>query len=211
MLNIKYNPSFPGKLLYPEIQWRSVCNKVLLTIDDCPNAGLTEQILRVLDDLQIKALFFAIGRNIRQTGNLLREVSSNGHEIGNHSFSHRNLNKLTIAEVHDELKETLDLITKITGTPPRYFRPPYGRFSRRILREAQAGNMQTVLWSLITYDYKNDVNLLKFTFRYLRNDAIVVMHDNVKNASVIRDGIYSLNDYIQRHNFEFGTPHECLK
>jgi peptidoglycan/xylan/chitin deacetylase (PgdA/CDA1 family) len=211
MFRIKYDPSVPGQFLFPQIQWRSCCDKVLVTLDDSPNKGITDGLLQQLEDLQITALFFCIGRNIRQTGGMVAEIAAAGHEIGNHSFQHRNLRRLSGSEVGTELRAASDCIAEATGRRPRYFRPPYGRFSRAIVDAARAEGMQPVLWSLLTYDYKNDINLLKFTFRYLRRDAIVVLHDNTKNASIIHEGIAALNDDVHSKNFKFGTPGECLK
>lgn len=211
MFRIKYDPSVPGQLLFPQVQWRSRCEKVLVTLDDSPNMGITDGLLQQLADLHITALFFCIGRNIKQTGSLVAEIAAAGHEIGNHSFHHRNMRQLSGSEMQTELRAASDCIAELTGRRPGYFRPPYGRFSRMLLDAARAEGMQPVLWSLLTYDYKNDINLLKFTFRYLRRDAIVVLHDNTKNATVIHDGIAALNDDVLSKNFKFGTPGECLK
>ncbi len=208
---LKYDPSSFGSILFPDIQWRSKTGKILLTFDDSPNEKITLELLKILSDLSIKALFFCIGRNIMQTGGLVAEISAEGHMLGNHSFHHTNLRKTPLAGVKQELRQTSELIEQITGSRPKFFRPPYGRFSRSIVRAAAEENLKTVLWSLLTFDYKNDLNLLKFAVQFMRNDAIIVMHDNTKNASILRDGIISVNDFIRSQNFAIGTPQECLK
>ncbi len=211
MFRLKYDLSSIGKIFYPDICWTSSTNKVLLTIDDSPNSQITERILTTLDENKITALFFCIGRNIEQTGSLVSEISSAGHEIGNHGYNHVNLCSCSPEQVKVELEKTSGIIAEKTNCLPRFFRPPFGRFNRKITGAASEIGLQTILWSLITYDYKNDINLVKLTFRFLRGNAIVVLHDNTKNAGIICESISLLNEYLQEHNLQFGTPLECLK
>ncbi len=211
MFRLKYDPSAIGKFIFPNVTWRSSANKILLTFDDSPNKHITERILKTLEKNNITALFFCIGRNIEQTGSLVSEISTAGHCIGNHGYTHINLRKCAINQVKDEINKTSQLIAEKTGKSPRFFRPPFGRFNREIISTAAEIGLKTILWTLITYDYKNDINLVKFTFRFIRDNAIIVLHDNIKNADIICDSINLLYEYIQKNNLQFGIPRECLK
>ncbi len=208
---LKHDPSSIGKFLYPEIKWRTGNNKILLTIDDSPNKTITPLILKILSEAKVEALFFCIGRNIRQTGSLVNEIIAENHTLGNHSFNHINLRKLKDEDLVKELDECSDLLSNAAGKPIKYFRPPYGKFNSSVVSAAKAKGMSTVLWSLLTYDYKNDINLVKFAYRYLKNNSIVVLHDNTKNSSIIENSLYKLFEEVEKNNFKFGSPVECLK
>ena len=77
--------------MFPKAIWNSKIDKVLLTIDDSPTKNGTEQILKLLQENKIKALFFVCGKEIEKNINLIKEINSEGHTIGNHSFSHQSL------------------------------------------------------------------------------------------------------------------------
>jgi hypothetical protein len=72
--------------------------------------------------------------------------------------------------------------------------------------------MKCVMWSLLTYDYKNDFDVVKFAVsKYLRSNSIVVLHDNNKSKDVIKDSINFIADEAARKGYSIGEPIECLK
>jgi hypothetical protein len=73
-------------------------------------------------------------------------------------------------------------------------------------------NQSVVMWSLLTYDYKNDFNLVKFiTTKFLKNNSIIVLHDSMKSKGIILDSINTIVEQAAENGFEIGEPAECLK
>ncbi|MDR3404580.1 MAG: polysaccharide deacetylase family protein [Chthoniobacter sp.] len=100
--------------------------RLVLTFDDGPDPVFTPQILDVLKQYQVPAVFFVVGKNAEQHPALLRRMAQEGHEIGNHSFSHPDLAKLSPFQQDMELAATQRIIQVTTGRSTLLFRPPYG-------------------------------------------------------------------------------------
>lgn len=196
--------------LFPTTTWESYVDKVLLTFDDGPTPKTTPLILNKLSEHSIKAIFFCVGNNIEKYPELARQIISEGHLIGNHTMYHRNIiftpnATLPIALCSNEIENAI-------GSNPIYFRPPHGKIGLRTEKLMKENNLKNVMWSLLTYDYKNDMNIVKFTInRFLRKNSIVVLHDSIKSKSIIADSIDYIVDRVNVSGFEFGEPLECLK
>lgn len=126
-----------------------------LTFDDGPSPEWTPKILDVLDRHQIKATFFMVGTAVEQFPDLVREIARRGHSIGNHSWSHRPMPLLDPRTLADEIDRAAEAIERATGKRPRYFRPPWGFYTRRVLDELRARGYLTVLWSVSSHDWRN--------------------------------------------------------
>ena len=207
-----YKPPKLLKKLYPKFIWESTVNKILITFDDSPNTGTTESILKVLEQNSIKALFFCIGKNVEKSPSVAEEIISSGHMIGNHTYSHKKITSINIRKTNQEIADCNRVFNDRLSIEPKYFRPPYGRFDPRIQKLMRKNNLINVMWSLITFDYKNDLNIVKFAVKnYLRENSIVVFHDNVKSKEIITDSINYLVEQSSVQGFEIGDPTECLK
>ena len=207
-----YKPPKLLKKLYPNFIWESTVNKILITFDDSPNTGTTESILKVLEQNSIKALFFCVGKNVEKSPSLAKELISSGHMIGNHTYSHKKITSINIRKTNQEIVDCNRVFNDHLAIQPKYFRPPYGRFDPRIQKLMRKNNLINVMWSLITFDYKNDLNIVKFAVKnYLRENSIVVFHDNVKSKEIITDSINYLVEQSSVQGFEIGDPTECLK
>ncbi|MBI2417714.1 MAG: polysaccharide deacetylase family protein [Ignavibacteriales bacterium] len=120
----------------------------------------------------------------------------------------RNLNS---QEQANEILRTEETIFKITGEKTTYFRPPYGKFNRALLRTVKNIDYKMVLWSLLTYDYKNDIAVFNRSLQHLKNNSLVVMHDHPKCTETVHAGLTKLVEAVFRNNFSIGVPGECLK
>ena len=103
----------------------AVPGKLALTFDDGPDPEWTPQILDILKDKHVPATFFVIGANVEAHPGLVQRVLAEGHEIGNHTFTHPNLADTPAAAVRLELNATQRLFQALTGRSMRLFRPPY--------------------------------------------------------------------------------------
>lgn len=207
----KYDPSFILKQVFPDFQWESKIDKILLTFDDGPVSGNTEIILRRLNDFKIKAVFFCVGNNILKNSSLASEILKEGHFIGNHTFNH---SKLTLPgfDVFAEIDRFNELAKDKLGYEVKYFRPPHGRFNLSTGELLKNKKLTNVMWSLLTYDFKGNSSLVKYSVvKYLKKNSIIVLHDSLKSRDIILDSISFIADEVSGKGFRFGEPAECLK
>jgi peptidoglycan-N-acetylglucosamine deacetylase len=207
-----YNPPALIKKAFKNYFWETVNNKVLLTFDDGPIPDNTEAILKKLDELNIKALFFTVGENSQKYPSLTEQIISQKHTIGSHTFHHRKIPGLSSEALSDEIDKVNNLFTEKFNYQIRYFRPPHGRFDLRLNNYLKARSMKCVMWTLLTFDYKNDIELVKFAVeKYLTAGSIIVLHDSLKSKNIIMDSIDFVYEQVSKKGFQFGDAEECLK
>ncbi|MDQ0095604.1 polysaccharide deacetylase family protein [Paeniglutamicibacter psychrophenolicus] len=152
---------------------------VALTFDDGPGP-YTESLLDVLDKHNAKASFFLIGKDVAKYPDIVREELASGHEIGNHTWSHQDLAKLSPAAAERELSKADEAIKKATGTAPTLMRPPYGTITESLTK---AQPVPVVMWSDDTLDWKtrNAKKTVKAA-EDIKPGSIVLMHDIHKST-----------------------------
>lgn len=128
-------------------------NLCALTFDDGPSRN-TGALLDLLATYGIKASFFLLGKNVNTYNAMTKRIAEEGHEIGNHSWSHPNLRQLPSEQVKEELGNT-DSLLRSLGITPLYMRPPYGAFDSRTIDVANELGVDVVLWSLDSHDWKS--------------------------------------------------------
>lgn len=207
-----YNPPFIIKKLFPDFLWDTSCGKVLLTFDDGPAKGSAEIIMNELSKSEVKAVFFCVGSNINNNPELTREILKEGHTIANHTFNHKMLTKISYDESVNEIVSFNKLMEEKFNYKVKFFRPPYGSFKLNTGKLISGSGLKNVMWSLLTYDYKNDLKLVKFAVeKYLERNSIIVLHDSIKSKNIIRDSIQIILEAANKKGFEMGEPGECLK
>lgn len=208
----KYNPPSLIKSIFSDFQWNSKVPNILITFDDGPNPNTTDIILKELDNNKIKSIFFCVGENLQKYPNLAKEIISEGHEMGNHTFKHQKITKQSVEEISKSIQLTQEIVKENLNYEVKYFRPPHGRFDLRTKKILNQYQLQSVMWSLLTYDYKNDLNIVKFALaEYLRNDSIIVLHDSNKSKEIVVDSIKLILEKSSKKDYQIGTPSECLK
>lgn len=207
-----YNPPGIIKKMFGSFAWDSACGKILLTFDDGPNESTTGAILNLLSEKGLKGVFFCVGANVKKHPELVKKILAGGHVIANHTFNHKKLTELSFMEsIHETNSFTL-LMKDEFGYDVEYFRPPHGKFKPGTASLIKKCGLKNVMWSLLTYDYKNDMKVVKFAVeKYLRNDSIVVMHDSVKSEKIIGDTINLVVETALKRGYEIGEPQECLR
>ncbi len=206
-----YNPPIILKKIFSDFIWNTNNGKALLTFDDGPNPGTTEIILKKLSEEKIKALFFCVGDNVKKNPDLVNQIKEAGHSFGNHTFNHKILNQISdeekdyqISSVNKIFKEKFDISLK-------YFRPSHGRFQLSTSSLLKKHQLKNIMWSLLTYDYKNDLSIVKFAIeKYLRHNSIIVLHDSNKSKNIILDSISFIADEVRKRDYQFGEADECL-
>lgn len=153
---------------------------VAMTFDDGPHAQNTPRLLDMLAERNIKATFYLIGNRVQAHPQIARRIAEEGHEIGNHSWSHPFLNRLSDRSVTREIDQTSDVIFQVTGRPPVTFRPPYGAFTQR-QRSAlyNARNLPTILWSVDPQDWRRPGSgvVASRILNHAHQGGIILSHD----------------------------------
>jgi len=199
------------KKIFNDFSWNTSNSKVLLTFDDGPNPGTTEIILKKLSDCNIKALFFCVGKNVQKYPELVSQIREAGHTFGNHTFNHKILNKISAEEKDNQISSVNTLLDEKFNIKLKYFRPPHGKFQLSTSALLKKHKLKNVMWSLLTYDYKNDFSIVKFAVeKYLKHNSIIVLHDNNKSKNIISDSISFIADAVRKRNYQFGEADECL-
>lgn len=154
---------------------RSVC----LTFDDGPDPHHTPNILNTLADFDVTATFFVLGEAAEKFPHLVEQMLKAGHTIGSHTYSHRHPWIMSSAQAGREVIHANVIISQITGTLPRWFRPPFGRLRAAMRRQAQLEKMQTVLWShsIIDWGVMGTKAGVSKRLAQIKPGDIVLMHD----------------------------------
>jgi len=152
---IAYSAVHPRSQLFGRTIYRTdSARKLAITFDDGPNPAFTTKLLDLLDRYNAKATFFLIGRFVRECPELVKETVARGHEVGNHTELHPNLLWLNPTNVRVELRLCHDAIRGAIGTPPKWFRPPFGLRNPWVIPAARELGYRTVMWTLIPGDWK---------------------------------------------------------
>jgi len=184
---------------------------IAMTFDDGPSAALTPKLLDILAAHQIKATFFVIGENVAEHPEIVARAAREGHEIGNHSWSHPNLGKMSDDGVSSQLQRTDDAIKSATGSRPTLLRPPYGSITSREKRWIHDRfGYQIILWDVDPYDWKRPGpsvvrnRILKET----RPGSIVLSHD-IHPGTI--EAMPSTFDALEAKGFKFVTVSELIR
>jgi peptidoglycan/xylan/chitin deacetylase (PgdA/CDA1 family) len=183
---------------------------IAMTFDDGPSAENTPRLLEMLKQRDIKATFFLIGQNVASNPDLVRRILAEGHEIGNHSWTHPQLSKLSDQRVSSEITKTQDAIKDASGFTPTLLRPPYGAITPRQREwiENQFG-LSIILWSVDPFDWKRP-GASVITQRILtqaRPGAIILSHDIHKQTV---DAMPATLDGLMRKGFKFLTVSQLI-
>src|SRR5437016_13899213 len=184
---------------------------IAMTFDDGPSATLTPKLLDILAAHHIKATFFVIGENVVEHPEIVARAAREGHEIGNHSWSHPNFGKMSDEGVRGQVQRTDDAIKDATGTRPILLRPPYGSITARQKRwiHDQFG-YQIILWDVDPYDWKRPGpsvvrnRILKET----QPGSIVLSHD-IHPGTI--EAMPSTFDALEAKGFRFVTVSELIR
>lgn len=156
-------------------------DRIALTFDDGPDPRLTPDILDVLDRFSVPAMFCVMGYSAVRHPELLGEIVNRGHEIGIHTWDHRDFATLSPAQTKEQLVLARDIVGSLTGVEARYFRPPYGRLTGTAVRQAAEMGYDVVLWSLGRGELgvRSPADVADHLAGQARAGDIVLLHDGV--------------------------------
>ena len=161
---------------------------ISLTFDDGPDPVWTPPVLEALDEANWKGTFFLIGRKAEQHPELVREIVARGHEIGNHSYAHREPDEVGVEEFIDGVVQTQEILSSMTGQEVGMMRPPKGRLDVRKTRALWRLRQSIVLWNVDPRDYQMaSVETARSWAREYQpaGGDVVLLHDNVPYGNEI--------------------------
>jgi peptidoglycan/xylan/chitin deacetylase (PgdA/CDA1 family) len=188
-----------------------------LTYDDGPNDPYTWRMIEVLERHGVKATFFLIGQYVQQKPEIARALVAAGHAIGSHTWSHPNLIFEQVTELRRQLVRTRQAILDATGVETRIFRPPFGGRRPATLRTVRAFGLQTVMWSVICYDWKakSAEEIVAGAERKIRGGDVILLHDgsHVRMGADRSRSVEATDGILRRYRgegYEFVTIPEMM-
>jgi len=187
--------------------------KVALTFDDGPHPRYTQQILDILDQYQIKATFFMIGVNVERYPETFQKILKSGCEIGNHTYSHHNIDTMSENSLTDELTACEESIKRVGGNKPTLFRPPRGMLNKENTSTIVDRGYSVVLWSIDTQDWKHTApeTICRDVIHSLKDGDIILMHDYVSGTNTTCQALELLIPEILKRGYEFVTISQLIK
>jgi peptidoglycan/xylan/chitin deacetylase (PgdA/CDA1 family) len=181
--------------------------EIALTFDDGPNTYYTPQILAILQRYHINATFFCIGRLVADYPALVRQEYATGNIIGNHSWSHPQMNLLSPAAIQLQISKTSYVIEATIGVRPTFFRPPYGLMSVAELTQLYHDGMTTVIWNDEGQDWtRPGVSIIiQRIVSLAHNGAIILMHDGGGDRSQTVAALPTIIQNLEQRGFQFVT------
>lgn len=193
-----------GKLIW---HGDPLSNNIFLTFDDGPDPQWTPKALDILKKHNVKATFFLLGERAKRYPEIVKRIHGEGHEIGSHTYSHCDGYNVDKKKILKELKDTDDIIKSITGSSPKYFRPPFGFFNYRYFVVAEELGHKTVLWTFDAGDWGNisAKEMEKKILDKTKGGSIILLHDGGENQEELIKALSNLIDGLRRKGYEFKT------
>ena len=157
--------------------------EIAISFDDGPAVNYTPEILQVLKNEKVKATFFCIGNRIAGNESILQQINEEGHNIGNHSYSHHFwFDMYSAKKMQDDLKQMDEEMERVTGLKPKLFRPPYGVTNPNLKKAIFKGGYTPVGWSVRSMDtvIKDENKLLSKINAGIKPGAVFLFHDTSK-------------------------------
>lgn len=187
---------------------------VALTFDDGPTER-TDKILKLLKDLDVKATFFLIGDNIEQHPDETRKIIAAGHEIGNHSYSHKRMVLKTPWFIKSELDKTDEIIRKAGYQGPIQFRPPNGKKFIFLPYYLKKQHRKTILWDLEPESYPEIAASSEKIEDYVVNNtqpgSIILLHLMYDKSGKSTAAVRGIVNDLKQKGYKFVTVNELLE
>ena len=219
IFGIVYSPAIVGAYA-TERQLPIYCvetdeKKIAISFDAAWGNEDTEELIRILDEYDVKTTFFVVGEWVDKYPESVKALSDAGHEIMNHSDDHAHFAQLSASEIVSNITACNDKIAAITGIKPILFRPPYGEYDDHVIAAVESMGMYSIQWDVDSLDWK-ELSAGEITKRVTENvtpGSIVLFHNAAINTPEALPGILSdlqskgyeivpISELIIRENYE---------
>lgn len=179
---------------------------VALTFDDGPHSKNTDDILNILSKYNAYATFFMLGSNAEKYPDVVKRVFDAGNEIGIHTWSHKELTKLSSDEIKKEVDNTASEIEKITGKRPTLVRPPYGSINENV---KNAIDNPLILWNVDSLDWKSrdKEKIVPLVLNDVQDGDIILLHD-IHSTTV--PAVEEILKYLVENDYQVITVSQML-
>ncbi|MDO4343628.1 MAG: polysaccharide deacetylase family protein [Eubacteriales bacterium] len=184
----------------------SVPRRIALTFDDGPHPIYTETLLEGLKERGVKATFFVVGENIPGHEELISRMAAEGHVIGNHTYDHADISRMSSEKACEELEKTSRLVEEITGNGTAYVRPPFGNWDDSLDGMV---TMLAVKWTIDPLDWTtaNTAQIVERVVSKASENDIILLHDYYASSV---EAALQIVDILKQRGFEFVTVEELL-
>jgi len=184
--------------------------EIALTFDDGPVPRGTPKILEVLKKEGVKATFFVVGKMVEKYPFLLKEIWEEGHDIGNHTYNHPDLTKLSKKDILEELDKTRILIKKIAGKDTYIFRPPGGRYDNKVIVTTTLAGYKMILWTDYPGDYgcPSSESIYQRAVSKVEDEGIILLHNGLDTTLEALPRIIS---ELKKRKYRFVTISELME
>jgi peptidoglycan/xylan/chitin deacetylase (PgdA/CDA1 family) len=190
--------------------------KVALTFDDVPDPRFTPYVLDILKNKKVSATFFVVGTRSSKHPDILRRIHYEGHNVGNHSYSHPDFSKLPMVKMQEQINRAEVIIKRIVGFRPKLVRPPYGEILPSQLEWAKQQGYTVVNWDVDSSDWRQLTadRVFQNVTRAIRPGSVVLMHAGGGKGQDLSGTVKALPriiDWLRAHGYEPVTLTELLK
>lgn len=177
-------------------------NKIAISFDCAWGVDSTDEILKRLDEKNVKATFFTVQFWAEKYPEYLKKVSDAGHEVGTHSATHSYMSKLSESEIENEFKTSCAAIEKVTGKSVDLFRPPYGDYDDLLINTSNNMGLYPIQWDVDSLDWK-DLSASDIAQRIVsrtKSGSIILCHNNGLHTA---EALPIVIDKLRANGFEF--------
>lgn len=185
----------------------AACQYVALTFDDGPKAGTTDRLLDGLRELGASATFFVVGEEAEKAPELVERMQAEGHQVGNHTWSHVRLEGEDTAALLDEVDRTEDFLEDLLGEGAYWLRPPYGKIDTAVAAQI---SVPLVQWSVDPRDWesRDRAQVVRAVLESVQPNSIILLHD-IYPSSV--EAALELVETLEGEGYCFVTVEELLR
>lgn len=190
-----------AKRLVPIYSVETNEKKVALTFDAAWGSDKTEKIVTTLKDAGVSGTFFLVGFWIEQNADKVKFIDDAGFDIGTHSNTHPKMSTLSKAQMNSELTTSMEMITKITKKPVKYFRAPFGDYNDTLVEVAGSLNLKTIQWDVDSLDWKglSANEILSRIKKSVKSGSIILCHNN---SDHILEALPLIIDYLKAEGYK---------
>lgn len=180
--------------------------RIAITFDDGPSAKYTPQLLDGLKERNVKASFFVIGKMAEENPKLIQREKEEGHLIGNHTYNHVDISKLSDEAAVSEIQKTNQVIEKVTKENVEYLRAPFGSWKKNLVGRM---NVFPVVWSVDPLDWttENADEIVNKVVTEVKENDIILLHDCYQSSV---DAALRIIDILQKEGYEFVTVDKLI-
>ncbi|WP_209122339.1 polysaccharide deacetylase family protein [Alkalihalobacillus sp. BA299] len=153
-------------------------------------------MLKIMNKYDVKSTFFLDGSWVKNNPKLAKMIFEEGHEIGNHAYSHPDMKQLSASRINEELSKTNEVIYATLEVTPKWFAPPSGSFRQEVVDIAASLNMKTIMWSVDTVDWKrpNPYSMVQRVLNNVHPGAMILMHPTSSTATGLEQMIVGIKN-----------------